>query len=691
MDIKHTNRLLHETSPYLLQHSRNPVDWYPWGEEALKRAKQEDKPILLSIGYSACHWCHVMEHESFENESIARVMNENFVCIKVDREERPDLDHIYQRVVQILGGQGGWPLTVFLTPDQEPFWGGTYFPPEDSRGRPGFPRVLRAIADHYRKERSKVLRTATEIKSALDRVGDLGVTGQVKGDLSLVSKAAEKLMAGYEPVHGGFGTQPKFPNAKSLELLLRHYARTGDSAWLKPVTHTLRCMAEGGIYDQVGGGFHRYSVDDRWLVPHFEKMLYDNAFLSKILLETYQATSDQLFARIARETLDYVLREMTHPEGGFYSTQDADSEGEEGKFFVWTPGEVFEVVGDRAGAFLCDYCDVTGRGNFEHGKSILHVNRPVRDLAFEREVSEEEVKAIIAESKRKLFETREGRIKPFRDEKILTDWNGMMISSLALAAQVLKDEGYRSAARAAADFLLGHLCQGGLLLHTWKEGQSKLNGYLDDYAFLTQGLLDLYETTFDATYLTSAIRLTDTMVSEFWDTEEGGFFFTGLRHEKLVHRPKQLYDHSTPSGQSVAVFNLVRLYWLTGKEDYRDKAEKVFDLLADSMEQNPFGFTNLLCALDFHLSPPATIVLAGFASPAKDGFPPAEENMLAQIHSRYVPNKLVAAVPSGNDLSLPLFAGKTSVGGKPTAYLCRNFTCTSPVTDPEELGRELDR
>jgi len=681
-----TNALVHETSPYLLQHAHNPVDWYPWGEEALQKARTEDKPILLSIGYSACHWCHVMAHESFENESVAKLMNENFINIKVDREERPDLDQIYQTVVQMLTGQGGWPLTVFLTPEQEPFWGGTYFPPDNRHGRPGFPAVLVSVSHHYHNEKDKVASATQRIRDALtESAAVAGGDGAL--DRGVVSTAAKQLASLYDERHGGFGTQPKFPNTKNLEVFLRHWAQSRDETFLRRVTHTLRKMAEGGIYDQLGGGFHRYSVDDRWQVPHFEKMLYDNALLAKILLETYQASGDPFFARIARKTLDYVVREMTHPGGGFYSTQDADSEGEEGKFFVWTSEEIFALLEDKSAAIVCEHFGITGRGNFERGTCILHVSRSIGEIALDRRMTEEEIEQIVSESKKALLNARAERIKPFRDEKILTDWNGMMISSFAVAGQVLDDAHYRATARRAADFVLRKLHRDGRLLHCYKDGAGRITGYLDDYAYFTQALLDLYEATFDTKYLLAAVDLTDTMVSLFRDGDEGGFFFTPCDHESLIHRPKQVHDHSTPSGQSVAVSNLTRLFRYTESDVYREKAEAVFSQFADAMCENPFAHANLICALDLHLAPPKEIVLVGCGKPAESGLTPEAEAMLGAIHSSYLPNKLLAGLLSVDSVADameergPLLRGKQSVGGKTTAYVCQDFTCSPPMTE----------
>jgi len=680
---QHTNRLIHESSPYLLQHAHNPVDWYPWGEEALRQAREQNKPILLSIGYSACHWCHVMERECFEDETIAALMNRHFVNIKVDREERPDLDHIYQTAAQLMGVAGGWPLTVFLTPDQQPFYAGTYFPPQSRFGRPGFPQVLEAVAQHYAREKGKVAAVAQQVTEALKRL-ESPPNGNAPLSPTWIEKAVEALTQAWDPQHGGFGTAPKFPQAKALELLLRHFHATGETRFLEMVTRTLRKMAEGGIYDQLGGGFHRYSVDAGWQVPHFEKMLYDNAQLPPLYLAAFQLTGDPFFARIARETLDYVLREMTHPDGGFYSTTDADSEGEEGKFFVWTPQQVFEVLGYREGQILCDYFGITARGNFEQGASVLHIAAEIGDLAGQYRMSREEVQELLERGKRQLFAAREQRVKPFRDEKILTAWNGLMVSALAQGAQVLGEARYAEAARRAADFLLDHLVQEDRLQRTFKDGRSKLHGYLEDYAFFTAGLLDLFETTSEEKYLQQATILLRQTLELFWDQEGEGFFLTPADQEALLIRPQEAFDQSTPSGQSVAVFNLLRLYSLTGEADFRDKAERVLRRHQGRMAEQPWGMVNLLCALDFYLSTPKEIVLVARRSD------PHARDLWQRIFQIYLPNRVLywldptAARTSGAAES-PLLQGHSQVDGRPTVYVCERFTCTQPVTTWEEL------
>ena len=684
MDATHRNRLIHETSPYLLQHAHNPVDWYPWGDEAFQKAKSENKPILLSIGYSACHWCHVMEHESFENEKIAALMNDLFVSIKVDREERPDLDEIYMNAVQMLTGRGGWPMTVFLTPDGKPFYGGTYFPPEDRQGMPGFPRILTGVAQAYREKPQDVERSVEQILSALKRMSE---SHESKATFSpdAIAESAEQISRAYDSDHGGLGRAPKFPNTGVYELFLRYYHQSKNQHFLEMVTHTLTKMAQGGIYDHLGGGFHRYSVDEKWLVPHFEKMLYDNAQLLRIYAQLYCVTGNDLFKNVTEETADYLLREMLHSEGGFYSTQDADSEGEEGKFFIWSPQEINSIIGEEAGEIFARIYDVSDFGNFE-GKNILH---PILSLEqasklFRKDVKE--IAAIIADGKLKLFQEREKRIKPFRDEKIITSWNGLILSGLAEAIKISPQKAYVESANRTVEFIFSKIFRDGHLLHSYKDGKAKLLGYLDDYAFLAVGLLDLYETTFDRTQFERAIKLADTMLSEFWDEEDGAFFYTGKSHEQLISRAKPVFDASIPSGNSMATHLLLRLHHLTGREDYLKRAETVLRSYYDAMMSQPFGFAHMLCSLDLYLKKPKEIVVIG----NREDTNVAE--LVSRIHSVYLPNKsLQLACP---DQSLervsPLLQGKTQLDGKPTVYVCHNFTCSAPVTSWEELNPLLD-
>jgi uncharacterized protein YyaL (SSP411 family) len=680
----HTNRLIGESSPYLLQHAHNPVDWYPWGEPAFAKAKTENKPILLSVGYSACHWCHVMEHESFENEAIAVLMNELFVNIKVDREERPDIDEVYMNAVQILTGRGGWPMTVFLTPEGKPFYGGTYFPPEDRYGVPGFPRVLKAVADAYHQKPKDVERSVTQILGALNRMSALPESERPFARDAL-ERAVAELSRGYDPDYGGFGQAPKFPNAGVFELFLRHSRSSKNQRSLDMVTHTVTKMAEGGIYDHLGGGFHRYSVDAKWLVPHFEKMLYDNAQLVRIYVDAFRITGDPLFKRVVEETVAYLLREMLHGEGGFYSTQDADSEGEEGKFFVWSPAEVLEILGEERGEVFCRMFDVSDLGNFE-GKNILHPILSVDQAAKYFGRSAGAIEQLIAEAKTNLFKAREKRIKPFRDEKILASWNGLMLSGLAAAYQVTSDDRYRVAAQQTVEFIFSRMFAHGFLLHSYKDGQARLRGFLDDYAFLIVGLIDLYEALLEPALLTRAAGLADTMNREFWDDHGGGFFFSGQSGEKLITRAKPAFDGSIPSGNSVAVTALLRLYHYAGNQDYLDKAEKTLRLFYDAMEQQPFGFAHMMAALDWYLEKPKEIVVVGEKNDA------AVRELLGNIHRLYLPNRTLQVADPAQPLRQvsPLLEDKKQLDGKPTVYVCQHFTCSRPITEWEELRTLLE-
>jgi hypothetical protein len=680
------NRLARETSPYLLQHAHNPVDWYPWGEEALRRAKEEQRPILLSIGYSACHWCHVMEHESFENPDIARLMNDNFVNIKVDREERPDLDSIYMTAVQGMTGQGGWPMTVFLTPDGAPFYGGTYFPPADRGGMPGFPRVLQSVAEAFRTKPDEIRQSAEQIRQFLERQtrppSEAGLLSP-----EILDRAFTALRNQFDGQYGGFGGAPKFPQPMSLDFLLRTHLRTKDPRALAMVELTLEKMAHGGMYDQLGGGFHRYSVDRVWLVPHFEKMLYDNAQLAAIYLHAYQATGNPIYRRVCEETLDYVMREMVSPEGGFYATQDADSEGDEGKFFVWTPNEILAVLGEEDAHVFSAYYGVRPGGNFE-GKSILFVPGAAETVAESLEMPIDALQAALERGRRTLFEARERRVKPGRDEKVLTAWNGLMLRAFAEAAAALGRDDYRCTAEANAEFLLSKLGANGRLLRTYKDGQAKLNGYLEDYSFLADGLLALYQSTLDARWYREARRLADTMIEQFWDEDSasgGSFFDTGKDHEQLVSRPRDVFDNATPSGSSVAVEVLLRLAVLSGEQRYRQIAEAVLRSLAESLARMPTGFGRLLSALDLALTPSQEVAIVG--PDASD-----TQTLLAVVREGYRPN-LVLALASGPDdpltQEMPLLAKKSTRNGRATAYVCENYACQSPTTEPEELRKQL--
>jgi uncharacterized protein YyaL (SSP411 family) len=683
MDDRHTNRLLHETSPYLLQHAHNPVDWYAWGEEAFAKAQAEDKPILLSIGYSACHWCHVMEHESFENQAIAELMNQSFVNIKVDREERPDLDQIYQYVVQMFGVGGGWPLTMFLTPEKEPFYGGTYFPPDDRFGRPGFAKVLEAAARYYREHKAEIRQTTQQVLQGLERLSTFR-----ESDLPLkktvIENAVRKLNNIFDETHGGFGTQPKFPNPMNLALFVRYWRATANEGYLRRALQALQKMARGGIYDQLGGGFHRYSVDAQWLVPHFEKMLYDNAQLIRLYADAYRITKEPFYRRIVQETVTYVQREMLHPEGGFYATQDADSEGEEGKFFVWTPEEVVAVLGPDVGEVFCRAYGVDPHGNFEHGKSILHDVVSPDWLAHEFGMEVAHIEQMLAEGRQKLFAAREQRVKPHRDEKIIVAWNGLMISAFLDAAEVLDDERIRQDAQRSIEFILSHLVRDGRLLHSYKDGQAKLPAYLDDHSCFVACLIDAFEATGDQRFLIRAEEFNAATIANFWDEVQGAFFLTGSDHETLIHRPKDPFDHAVPGGNSVATQNLLRLHYYTGEEEHLQKAEKTLRLFRDQMEDNPFSFGQMLCALDFYLETPKEVVIIGQRDEADT------QALLRVVHETYVPNKILLVIDPAARASeafahLPV-GEMAQLQGKATAYVCYKFACSPPATDPAGLA-----
>ena len=678
------NRLINETSPYLLQHAHNPVDWHPWGEEALQKAREEDKPIFLSIGYSACHWCHVMERESFEDVRIAEVMNQHFVSIKVDREERPDVDSIYMMAVQTMRGQGGWPLSVFLTPKGEPFYGGTYFPPEDRHGMPGFPKVLMSVAEAYRDRRADVARSAQQITAALES----NLQSTQSSDIltaDTISSAYSTLSQGFDTEDGGFGTAPKFPQPMVLEFLLRYHHRTGDQQALQMVETTLEHMARGGIYDQLGGGFHRYSTDPFWLVPHFEKMLYDNALLSRLYLHAYQATGNVTYRDIAQETLDYVLREMTDSQGGFYSTQDADSEGEEGKFFVWTPREIEQALGQEGSQAIQRYFGVTLEGNFD-GRSILYRPRALAEVSAELGMEAAELEAMIEDARNRLLDVRIGRVPPATDTKVLTSWNGLVLHSMALGAAILGRQDYLQAAVSNANFLLQHMRAGERLLRTYKDGQAHLKGYLEDYASLADGLLALYEATFDPTWLKESQALADQMLELFWDQNEDVFYDTGTDQESLVVRPRDIMDNAMPSGASIAVDVLLRLSTLTGEGRYATIASAALRSVQGLMTRAPSGFGHWLGALDFYLSAPNEIAVVGPRDTE------ATRELLDTIFNRYLPNRVIAGYDPESPASyvdIPLLEDKDILGSSTTVYVCQNYVCQMPVTDSEDLEEQL--
>jgi uncharacterized protein YyaL (SSP411 family) len=672
------NRLANETSPYLLQHAHNPVDWYAWGPEALERAASEDRPILLSIGYSACHWCHVMERESFENPRIAELMNASFVCIKVDREERPDLDGIYMQAVQAMTGSGGWPMTVFLAPDGTPFYGGTYYPPTDRANMPGFPRVLLAIADAWQNRRSEVLQSGTRLREALQHSVQLTQTAP---DLQVLQEAARGLITQHDPEDGGFGRAPKFPQPMALEFLLRCWRRTTDAEALEVVNHTLDRMARGGIYDHLGGGFARYSTDSEWLVPHFEKMLYDNAQLARAYLMAYQATGNAFFMDVVEETLEYVLRDMRDPSGGIYSTEDADSEGEEGKFYLWTPAELADLLGAEDARLFGAFYDVREPGNFEGRASILRMQHTPLQVAERLGVSEAELLAALERGRAVLFEARSKRVRPARDEKVLAAWNGMMLRALAEAGSVLERADFLSAAEQNAAFLLEHMrTPDGHLHRTWKPGHAaRLNAYLEDYANVADGLLALYEATFDVRWLDASTQFADIILREFPDTHNGGFFDTSLGHETLITRPKDVFDNATPSGNSVAADVLLRLALLTDRSEYRAAAEGVLKMLSEAMVRYPLGFARALNALDFWLDQPREVAIVGA--------PEAEDTRALRraVFEPFAPNKVVA----GGQAAIPLLEGRDQRNGHAAAYVCQHYVCQAPTSDPNELRKQI--
>jgi uncharacterized protein YyaL (SSP411 family) len=678
-----TNRLIHETSPYLRQHAHNPVDWYPWGPDALKRARDLDRPIFLSIGYSACHWCHVMEHESFEDPQIGDILNAHFVSIKVDREERPDLDHIYMTAVQLLTQQGGWPMSVFLTPELKPFFGGTYFPPDQRYGRPSFRQVLGAVLDAWQNRREAVNDTAANLTAGIHAATAVE-SGPGALDDGLLRVAAAQLQRRFDPRWGGFGRAPKFPHPMDLRLLLRCWKRFGDDNALHMATRTLDGMALGGIYDHLGGGYHRYSTDERWLVPHFEKMLYDNALLPPAYLEAYQATGKPLYREVVEETLAYVLREMTSPEGAFYSTQDADSEGEEGKFFVWSAAEIRAILGDEEARVFSAVYDVSDEGNWE-GHNILNRARGYDVEAKMLGLPEAELRQRLDAAKRKLFEVRSRRVWPGRDDKILTAWNGIMIAAFARAYQVLEKPEYLQAATRAAAFLLQRMrTPEGLLRRTSGAGsEAKLNGYLEDYAFLLDSLVDLYEASFEPRWLAEAGKLAEVMIDQFWDEAEGGFYFTGRDHEALIARTKDAHDSSTPSGNAMAVTGLLRLAKLTGRRDLEDRAVKTLGLFRNLMETSPPAAGQMLLALDFHLGPVQEIAVIGDPQSAE------VREVLRAVHGRFRPWHVLASGPgTAGESPVPLLSGKTAQGAV-TTYLCENFACQAPLAGAEAARQAL--
>ncbi len=672
-----TNRLASETSPYLLQHAENPVDWQPWDDAALAAARQADKPIFLSIGYSACHWCHVMEHESFENEALAARLNEGFVCIKVDREERPDLDQLYMQSVQMIAGRGGWPMSVFLTPDLAPFFGGTYWPPHASRGMPGFDQVLESVLEAWNNRREQVVEQAGQISERLRNMASPAGSGMGL-NADLFTTATAQLERVFDYSHGGIGGAPKFPQPMTIQLLLRIWRRHPRQGVLDMVRLTLDKMSQGGIYDHLGGGFARYSVDERWLVPHFEKMLYDNALLAGAYLDAYVVTKQKRYAETVRHTLDYVLRDLTDPAGGFHSTEDADSEGEEGRFYVWTPRQIEEVLGAERSERFCYVYDVTESGNFE-GRNILNLPKTIEQCAALRGWSESELRQELEKDRTQLLEARNRRVHPAKDDKILTSWNGLMIESLARAAGILDEPRYLTAAAKACEFLLENLRNDdGRLLHVWRAGRAKYLAYLDDYANVLCALLALYEADFQEKWIDQAVQLADVLLQRFRDHDGGGFFYVADDSPTPIVRTKELHDSSTPSGNAMAAIGLIRLGKLCGRADYLTAASETLDCAAGLLENSPTAAAQMLAALDMHLGPVHEIVILG------DITQDDTREVVRSLRRSYLPNRVVACRaapddPAGGRHVDPIFIGKTMEGPPPTVYLCEQFACQPPI------------
>jgi len=679
------NRLAGETSPYLLQHAHNPVDWYPWGDEALGRARELGRPIFLSIGYSACHWCHVMERESFEDPQTAELMNGLFVNIKVDREERPDLDDIYMKAVTMLRGHGGWPMSVFLTPELQPFFGGTYFPPSPRHGSPSFSDVLLSIADAWEHKRESVVEQAGELTRAIVEEGQQDARAPLPE--SVLDDSVTALSRAFDPRHGGFGPAPKFPHAGDIRIMLRHHLRSGRNQPLRMAEFTLERMMRGGLYDQLGGGFHRYSTDERWCIPHFEKMLYDNAQLIPALLEAHLATGRDDFAQCAAQSCRWVLREMITPEGGFASTQDADSEGVEGKFFAWTPAQLSEVLGEELGAQAAAYYDVTQAGNFEHGMSALWRPRDDEDVAKQLNISVETLRECMAEARGKLLVAREPRVRPDTDDKVLCGWNGMMIGALAMADQVLGEPGVLESARTAARYVLDGMRTGDGHLHaTARAGRAHLTAGFDDYVFMVQGLLDLYEADFDASWVEEAVRLSKIVDAEFWDADRGGYFTTVEGDEQLIARLKSTHDGALPSGAGVHALNLLRLFELTGDTAHLDRARAGMEAQGAMLTRFPRAFSHMLMAVDFLQSGPRAVVVGGEVGSDDT------RALLSAVRGRFLPQRVVAlAHDNANTQVLPLLEQRGGTDDGARAFVCRNSTCSLPVSDADALLSELAR
>ena len=679
---KHTNRLINESSPYLLQHAHNPVDWYPWGAKAFERAQKGDKPVFLSIGYSACHWCGVMERESFENEQIADILNENFVSIKVDREQRPDVDHIYMNAVVMMTGSGGWPLSVFLTPDGKPFFGGTYFPPEDMYGRPGFEGVLLSITDAWKNKRQGLVDSASKLGEFLESPDAL--TERTGLSQEMLGKAFDRFRDTFDAVNGGFGIAPKFAQPTNLSMLLCYWHRTADPQALGMVKKTLDAMAKGGIYDHIGGGFHRYATDARWLVPHFEKMLYDQALLSKVYLQACQITKDERYAGIAREIFEYVLRDMTDPDGGFYGAEDADSEGAEGAFYLWDTEQIASILDKDQARLFNAYYGVTDKGNFEKGKTILSITPSTGQLGKQFQKDPTAIAHILKAARTSVFEERAKRNRPHRDDKVITAWNGLMISSLAYGGAVLEEQRYIEAAKRCAEFILRTSYKDGRLMRYYRDGKVIEKAFLDDYAFMVMGLLDLCEATFEAKWLIQAKKLAEDMIELFADGERGGFFLAGKDGQKLIARTKPGSDGAIPSGNAVAASALLKLGQLTMNQHFTEQGGKVLEAFCQQLAHSPAYSSAMLTALDFRLGPVREIIIAGNAN-ATD-----TKQMLKLIRSRFLPNAVVMLhdqdkIDSAIYKIVPFIENQPAIGGKATAYVCENYVCKRPVNSFSEF------
>jgi len=674
------NHLIHESSPYLLQHAHNPVNWYPWGEEAFEKARRDDKPILLSIGYSTCHWCHVMEEESYSSPEVGKVLNDDFVAIKVDREERPDIDQVYMQAAQMMTGSGGWPLNILMTPDKQPFFAATYLPKHTRFGRIGLVELAGRVHDLWQHDRAKLLQPVSQLEDALTRMNHVE-SDNTAPDKRIIASTYQELEHTFDAKHGGFGGAPKFPSAQNLLFLLRYWHQTGDKQALVMVEKTLTAMRAGGMFDQIGFGFHRYSTDDHWLLPHFEKMLYDQAMLIMAYTEGYQATGNQMFADTAREIITYVTRDMRDPEGGFYSAEDADSEGKEGKFYVWTKQEMEAVLGKEDAAFAASVFGVTTNGNVKDEATGETTGANVLNLAHPP-VSDKD-KARLEGIRKKLFTARTKRIRPFRDDKILTDWNGMMIAALAIAARDLDAPEYAKLARQSAAFILKHLRQkDGRLLHRFRKGNAGIMAKLDDYAFLVWGLIELYETDFNVQDLRTAMDLNTEMLQHF-SASQGGLYFTADDAQALLVRPMTAYDGAIPSGNSVAMMNLIRLARMTGSAELEQRAAGIIGAFSQKVTRLPSAFTYMMSAFMFAEDRSYEVVLAGNRDSA------GGKAMLHAIRKQFIPNKVVLWQNDELTKIASYTANQKALGGKATAYICENFQCNLPVTDPEQALKLL--